>query len=293
MSDPPLPVTVIAGYLGSGKTTLINHLLRNADGRRLMVMVNDFGDINIDADLLESADEDTLTLSNGCICCTMGTELMYALSDALDRSPRPDHLVIEASGVAQPAKIAAAAEAEPDMRYAGVVTLADAANLPAFWSDPLIGAQVRDQVAAADVVLATKTDLKPADEVMSLAAAVSSAPIMPVEAGVAPLDLVLEPVDSPSSPVQSGAHDHDALYASWSRVGGDAQLDAIKAAIAVLPPGVLRLKGVIGATEVSFVGGRCDYRTTLQQETRLVAIGARGRLDTAAMDAWADALLEA
>ena len=139
----PLPTVVIAGYLGAGKTSLVNHLLRNPGGRRIMVMVNDFGALDIDADLLESADDDTVTLSNGCICCTMGTELMYALADACDRRPRPDALVIEASGVAQPEKIATAAHAEPEMRYGGIVTLADAANLAGLLEDREIGEQVR------------------------------------------------------------------------------------------------------------------------------------------------------
>ncbi|MEX2518274.1 MAG: GTP-binding protein, partial [Paracoccaceae bacterium] len=120
---------MVSGYLGAGKTSLVNHLLRNAGGRRIMVMVNDFGALDIDADLLESATEDTITLANGCVCCTMGTELLYALSDALDRRPRPDWLVIEASGVADPRKIAAAAHAEREMTYQGVVVMAYAASL--------------------------------------------------------------------------------------------------------------------------------------------------------------------
>ena len=114
MSMAPLPMIVISGYLGAGKTTLINRLLRAARGQRIMVLVNDFGAINIDADLLQRAAEDTLTLTNGCICCTMGADLFLALGDALDRRPRPDLLVIEASGVAHPRNIAEAAKAEPD-----------------------------------------------------------------------------------------------------------------------------------------------------------------------------------
>ena len=183
---------MISGYLGAGKTSLINHLLRNADGRRIMVMVNDFGALNIDADLLESADEDTITLSNGCICCTMGTELLYALGDALDRRPRPDCLVIEASGVAEPDKIAAAAHAEPDMRYCGVVAMADAANIGERLKDRLIGAQVATQLRVADLILATKTDLAPLGPAASAIAQVASAPIVAAPHGAAPVDLLLE-----------------------------------------------------------------------------------------------------
>ena len=123
---PPLPVTVIAGYLGAGKTTLVNHLLRHAGGRRLSVLVNDFGKIAIDADLIAARDGDSMTLANGCVCCSIGGDLYRALTRALDRRPRADALVIEASGVAEPARLAEIARAEPDLLLAGIVVLVDA-----------------------------------------------------------------------------------------------------------------------------------------------------------------------
>ena len=109
----PLPVTLVSGYLGAGKTTLINHLLRHANGRRLMVMVNDFGELPIDTDLIESRLGNTITLANGCICCSIGTDLAGAFIDLLNLDPMPDHLLIEASGVAEPHRIANIARAEP------------------------------------------------------------------------------------------------------------------------------------------------------------------------------------
>ncbi|MEY8840033.1 GTP-binding protein, partial [Cribrihabitans sp. XS_ASV171] len=123
-----LPLTVVSGYLGAGKTTLINRLLAEDHGLRLLVMVNDFGAINIDAALIAAQGDDTIALTNGCVCCTMGADLFMALGDALDRRPRPDHLVIEASGIADPAAIANAAKAEPELSYAGIVTLVDGEN---------------------------------------------------------------------------------------------------------------------------------------------------------------------
>ena len=116
---PRLPLTVVSGYLGAGKTSLINRLLSEEHGLRLLVMVNDFGAINIDADLLAEAGEDTMTLTNGCVCCTMGADLYMAIGDVLDRDTRPDHLVIEASGIADPARIAQVAMAQPDLVYGG------------------------------------------------------------------------------------------------------------------------------------------------------------------------------
>jgi hypothetical protein len=106
MATRTVPVTVVGGYLGAGKTTLVNHLLRHAEGRRLVVMVNDFGDTPIDAALIAARDGDTLALSNGCICCSMGGDLVAAFDTAIRLAQRADALVIEASGVAEPDRIA-------------------------------------------------------------------------------------------------------------------------------------------------------------------------------------------
>lgn len=273
----PLPVTVVSGYLGSGKTSLVNHMLRNAGGRRIMVMVNDFGALNIDADLLESADEDTLTLSNGCICCTMGAELLYALSDALDRRPRPDCLVIEASGVAEPSKIAAAAEAEPEMRYCGVITMADAANIADLLKDRMIGAQVAAQLGSADLILVTKTDLAPLAPAAAAIAAHSGAPVLVAPRGAAPVDLLLDRAPA-AAPPPAETHDHGAAYASWSTEGGEVDPDALRALLADPPPGLYRFKGRLrliggGGLDAHLVGRCWEITAAEVQETRAVAIG--------------------
>ena len=101
----PIPVTVIGGYLGSGKTTLLNQVLRQTSqmdsGPRIAVLVNDFGDIGIDGDLIAAADGDTITLTNGCVCCRIGSDLMTALWSVRDRANPPGHVIIEASGIAE------------------------------------------------------------------------------------------------------------------------------------------------------------------------------------------------
>ena len=99
-----LPVTVIGGYLGAGKTTLVNHLLRHAEGRRLAVLVNEFGELPIDADLIEAEGDDLISISGGCVCCSFGSDLTAALLRLAALEPRPDHVVIEASGVAIPGR---------------------------------------------------------------------------------------------------------------------------------------------------------------------------------------------
>lgn len=285
----PLPVTVIAGYLGAGKTSLINHLLRNPGGRRLMVMVNDFGELNIDAELLESADEDTMTLSNGCICCTMGTELLYALGDAIDRRPRPDHLVIEASGVAQPEKIAATAHAEPEMQYAGVVTVADAANIGALANDAMIGAQIAGQLAVADMVALTKTDI--GGDVSEVLQGLTNAPIVDAPMGAIDPMLVLGPT-SPQTPGTGHTHDHGADYAQWSAKGGILDREALKAFLKAPPAGLYRFKGVFRFSdgtsgEAHIVGSTHALRAADADETAAVAIGLSEAFDAKVMaDIW-------
>ena len=100
-----IPVTLIGGYLGAGKTTLVNHLLRHADGRHLAVLVNEFGELPIDADLIEARDGNLLSISGGCICCSFGSDLLGALMQLKDRADAIDHLLIETSGVALPQSI--------------------------------------------------------------------------------------------------------------------------------------------------------------------------------------------
>ena len=284
---PPLPTTVVAGYLGAGKTSLVNHLLRNPGGRRIMVMVNDFGALDIDADLLVSADEDTLTLANGCICCTMGTELLYALADACDRRPRPDWLVIEASGVAQPEKIAAAAQAEPEMRYQGIVTVADAANIEGLLADPEIGDQVRGQIAAADLIALTKTDIASADTARTVIEKITSAPILETKHGRIDASLLHDRTEA-VAPV-AGTHAHGQMYQGWSATGGRFDRAALKTLLADPPPGLYRLKGRVQLGDDSWIEVHLVGRTYQilpckpVSETRVVAIGLTSRFDPSAI----------
>ncbi len=101
-----IPVTIIGGYLGAGKTTLLNSLLSGAHGVKLAVIVNDFGSINIDAALVANRDGETISLTNGCVCCSIGDNLALTLHDLAEQANGPEHVVIEASGVADPSKIA-------------------------------------------------------------------------------------------------------------------------------------------------------------------------------------------
>ncbi len=187
MLKPKIPATVVTGFLGAGKTSLVRHLLENAGGRRLAVVVNEFGDLGIDGELLRACgiegcgDEDIVELANGCICCTVADDFLPTMQALLDRPDPPDHIVIETSGLALP-KPLVQAFAWPEVRSRttvdGVIAVVDAAAVAAgrFAADPdAVDAARRadpaldhdapleelfeDQLAAADLVIVNKRDL--------------------------------------------------------------------------------------------------------------------------------------
>lgn len=148
---------VISGFLGSGKTTYINSLLRNANGLRLGILVNDFGNVPIDYDLIESADENIIELSGGCVCCTYGGDLLSSLTQMMARAEELDALVIETSGLALPGIIASSVRFVPGIKSVGVLVLVDGLRLPKLIDDKYLSDTVVRQIQDADLVLVTKT----------------------------------------------------------------------------------------------------------------------------------------
>ena len=276
MTHETLPLVVVGGYLGAGKTTLVNRLLRFPGGRRIMVMVNDFGAINIDADLLESKDEDTIALTNGCVCCSIGADLFMALGDVLDRRPRPDVLVIEASGVADPRRIADTARAEPDLRYGGIVTVVDSVNYADLAADTLIAPQVLDQITCADLLAVSKCTAVSADLRAQLRSR-STAPIVCVNDAPNLPELVLSTFGPNAAAAVSGSHGH---FTSWHFRGFDRlSRQELERRLRNPPGGAYRIKGMVRgpgeeAWEVHVVGRTFEMRPVSQpDETVLVAIG--------------------
>ncbi|MGY3395882.1 G3E family GTPase [Bradyrhizobium sp. USDA 3311] len=157
----PVPILLVTGFLGAGKTTVVNHLLAHAVGRRIAAVVNDFGPINIDAELIAGASDGVVSLANGCICCSLEGDLLRTLSTLLRRDPKPEYIVIETSGVADPSDIVRNLMDPVILREAPLETVLcvmDAGTPPSALDDALVRAQLR----VADIVALSKLDL--ADE---------------------------------------------------------------------------------------------------------------------------------
>ena len=162
---PQIPVTVLTGYLGSGKTTLLNRILSESHGRRYAVIVNEFGEIGIDNDLIVESDEEIYEMNNGCVCCTVRGDLIRTVEGLMRRPGRFDAILVETTGLADPAPVAQTFFMDDDVRSKtkldAVVALVDAKHLPLRLKD---SKEAEDQIAFADVIVLNKTDLVSPEE---------------------------------------------------------------------------------------------------------------------------------
>ena len=158
-----IPLTLISGYLGTGKTTLINNLLRTTK-KRIALLVNDFGDINIDESLIEARTESVMSIAGGCVCCSYGNELIETLESMSSSEFLPDHIVLEASGIALPSKIIQTISLMNFLSFHGTVLLTDASRLQAQLNDVYISDTISLQIEQHDLLVLNKTDLLEQDE---------------------------------------------------------------------------------------------------------------------------------
>ena len=283
-----VPVTVVTGFLGSGKTTLIQHLIANANGKKLAVLVNEFGSEGVDGDILKScADancpaENIVELANGCICCTVADDFIPAMEQLLSRRVRPDHILIETSGLALPKPLLKAFD-WPEIRSRitvdGVIALADAEAVASgrFAPDPAaVEAQrvadenldhetplsevFEDQIACADIVLLTKADLAGAAGLEAAKAVISAemprrVPMLPIVDGEVDARIILgleaaaenDLAARPSHHDGEDEHEHDDFASVVIDLPEISDIDALVASVQRLAreQNVLRIKGYV------------------------------------------------
>ncbi|MUL37765.1 CobW family GTP-binding protein [Gloeocapsopsis dulcis] len=212
-----MPVTIITGFLGSGKTTLLNQILTNKKDLKVAVLVNEFGDINIDSQLLVSLDEDMVELSNGCICCTINDGLVDAVYRVLERDSRIDYLVIETTGIADPLPIIltfVGTELRELTNLDSILTLVDA---EAFTPEHFDSEAALKQIYYGDMILLNKTDLVSAKKLEEVEAYIRNikvgARIIPTQYGQVSLPLILgigmTPIDAYTQDTHSEHHHHN------------------------------------------------------------------------------------
>jgi G3E family GTPase len=308
----PVPVLLITGFLGAGKTTVVNHLLAHAAGRRIAAVVNDFGAVNIDAELIAGASDGVVSLSNGCICCSLEGDLLRTLATLLRRDPRPEYIVIETSGVADPADIVRNLMDPLIWREAPLETVLcvmDATTPPEKLNDDAL---LRSQLRAADVVALSKVDLADAAGSAQLREVIRA--VHPAAAVVDALHgevpaVLLFPVDVDGAPAprevgprRPRADRFETL--SWTS-DQPVSLPRLQQAIGRLAPKLARAKGLFETVEqpgrlmvFQLAGGRAtlapgDAPAAGVPRTRIVFIAEIGILSKAEIDGIMEACIEA
>lgn len=306
-STSAIPVTILTGFLGAGKTTLLNRILTGNHGLRVAVLVNDFGSINVDADLVVGLEDDVMSLANGCVCCSIRDDLIETVEAVLARPERPEYIVLEASGVSDPSSIAMTFTDQRfrDMiRLDSLMCLVDAEQL--FAAPEQMELKLR-QIAFSDMVILNKVDLVDRATVQKVHEWLGSRfrryrLVEAVNADV-PLDILLSVGRFAAAQLETEipdhhehgpdcgcpGHDHSAQFmTSFLQSERPVPLSGLRDAIKRLPGEVYRVKGFVLSEEdpdhrivVQVVGKRIDIAReepwgNRKPETRLVAIGAPG-----------------
>jgi G3E family GTPase len=317
-----VPITILTGFLGAGKTTLLNRILTGNHGLRVGVLVNDFGSINIDAELVVGVDGNMMTLSNGCVCCQIRDDLIEAVVALLARPESIEYILLEASGVADPAGIFATfsdANLRDRIRLDSVICVVDADQVFAHPEYPPLMELKLQQVGFSDMLILNKVDLAGPEQVAKvrtwldehfnrLRIVATNYCEVPYEVllGVGRFDpartglnarAVERSCTDPACHDDNHAHDHSEVFSTWCyETDQPLVLDRLREKLRKLPGSIYRAKGFIYSTDaphrravLHVVGRRVDV--SLQDEwgqraprTQIVAIGAVGSIDASLLE---------
>jgi G3E family GTPase len=302
MTRAPIPFTVIGGFLGSGKTTLVNHILASAEGVHITVLVNDFGAVNVDSRLIAATGADTIALTNGCICCSVGDDLSDALIRAITRNPGPDWIVIESSGVSDPWRIAQVGLSDPALLLENVVVLVDGQAVKSYVSDLRLADTILRQLSAADVLVMNKVDLMPDADVESvrswLARQAPQAWLYETRQARIPHALLrgipARAVEGSRTIGSQPETRHGDSFAAWTfRTKGLLSAERLRALLQAMPEGIIRAKGIVrtdaAASRASIFqfAGRSRYLKVAgpwtEEESHIVFIASPGTPAMAAL----------
>ena len=261
-----IPVTVLTGYLGAGKTTLLNHILTQEHGQKIAVIVNEFGEIGIDGQLVLDADEEILEMNNGCICCTVRGDLIRIISKLLERRDRFERIIIETTGLADPAPVIQSFFVDEILskrtQLDAVVTVVDAKHILNHWHS----SEAEEQIAFADLILLNKTDLVSVEELAALTNKIRGrnaiAKIYPTHNCKIDLDLLMgiQAFDLKNALaidpqfLEEAAHEHDETVASIAIanegiVNGDKLNRWLNQLVQAIGQDIFRMKGILNVDD--------------------------------------------